>query len=198
MKTKFLLSSVLIKNLSRKKNSKRQNILVETIFQNLRDFVSAMKFIFAVALLTVTAVATPLSLHHVRDTTNVTIHTRGGATGEGQDSGISISIFSKAKCKGDGLTNQEMLYATQYPQQLKSYHLSDDLSSDDVLSFWVDTEWAATGQKPVDPSLNYNPKACAMFAYNAEGNQLKAGCHTLPNVVGCVTIMIGEAPPPGA
>lgn len=151
-----------------------------------------MNSILAAALLVTTAFATPLSLHPVPGTTNSTIHTRQDPPGDGTDSGISISIYTKAKCKGNGLTDQELIYNQQLPQQLRSYHLSDDIGSDDVLTFWANIGYDPTAAPSVDTSMNGNDLACAQYVYNAEGNDVKKGCHTLPNVVGCVTIMIQQ------
>ena len=151
-----------------------------------------MKSILATTLLVSTALATPLSLQPDILSTNSTIRTR--QVGKGTDSGISISMYTKKDCQGDGLKDVEMMYSTTYPQQMRSYHLSDTLGSDDVLGFWADVDWLATGSKPVDPSLNGNQEACATFVYNAVDPKTKKGCHTLSNVVGCVTIEINESP----
>ena len=151
-----------------------------------------MKSILATTLLVSTALATPLSLQPDVPTSNGTIRTR--QVGKGTDSGISISMYADKDCKGAGLKDVEMMYSTTYPQQMRSYHLSDTLGSDDVLGFWADVDWLATGSKPVDPSLNGNQEACATFVYNAVDPKTKKGCHTLSNVVGCVTIEINESP----
>lgn len=152
----------------------------------------SLNFVVLAALLASTGLSTPVKLHSVPNTTNATIHNRQASLGQGVDSGISISIFEKPGCKGNGLKNQEMIFTTNYAQQMRSYHLSDDIGSDDVLSFYADIDWTATGSKSVDPSLNNNPQACAQFAYFGEDKALKAGCHTLPNVLGCVGIWVNQ------
>ena len=95
------------------------------------------------------------------------------------------------------MKNAEMLYATNFENQMQSYSLSDDLGEDQILSFLADTDWTATGDKPVDPSLNGSPGACATFAYNADADHTKKGCHSLPNVLGCVVIEVSQAPVSG-
>lgn len=91
---------------------------------------------------------------------------------------------------------QEMYYNTEYAQQMQSYTLSDDIGADDVLTVWADTDWTPTGSKGVDASLNGDTSAaCAQYAYNLLGNDVlsqKKKCHKLPNVVGCMTIMINQ------
>ena len=151
-----------------------------------------MKSILAATLLATTALATPLSLHPVPENTNVTIHTRQDAPGDGVDSGISIKIYPKPKCKGTAIHKQSMYYNAQIPQQLRSYSLSDDLGPNDVMTFWTNIGNEDTSTQ-VDTSMNGNDLACAQYVYNAEGNDVKQGCHTLPDVVGCVTIMLNQS-----
>ncbi len=154
-----------------------------------------MVFTLAAALLASTALAIPLGPNPIPGPTNVTINARQAVVGKGQDSGVSISVYEKPNCQGASMTGQEMFYATMYPFQLQSYSLSDELTPDDVLSFGGDLDWTADGHKPVDPTLNFDQQACAQFAYNAEGDGLKTGCHSLPNVVGCVSIWVNQGPP---
>lgn len=148
-----------------------------------------MNTILAIALLATSALATPLSLHPVSDTTNVTIHTRQTGT----DSGISISTYTKADCKGDGLNGEELFYNTQVAQQFRSYSLSDDIGSDQTLAIFADSAWKASGSKAVDTSLNGNTAAaCTQSVYNLVGNDATQGCHTLPNVVGCLEMQVSS------
>ena len=144
-----------------------------------------MNSILTTALLITTAFATPLSLQ-----------TRQDPPGDGVDSGIQVSMYEKADCQGDGLIGQEMFYNAEYAQQMQSYTLSDDIGADDVLTIWADTSWTPTGSKGVESSLNGDTSAaCAQFAYNLVGNDVlsqKKKCHKLPNVVGCMTIMINQ------
>ncbi|CAF9930893.1 hypothetical protein IMSHALPRED_008308 [Imshaugia aleurites] len=151
-----------------------------------------MKSILAATLLATTALATPFSLHPVPETTNVTIHTRQDAPGDGVDSGISITIYPKSNCKGTAIPKQSLYYNAQIPQQLRSYSLSDDLGPDDVMTFWTNIGNDVTSTQ-VDTSMSGNDLACAQYVYNAEGNDVKQGCHTLPDVVGCVTIMLNQS-----
>lgn len=141
--------------------------------------------ILTTALLITTALATPLSLQ-----------TRQDPPGDDVDSGIKISMYAGNDCKGDGLVGQEMFYNTEYAQQMQSYTLSDDIGEDDVLTVWAYTDWSPTGSKGVDVSLNGDASAaCAQFVYNLVGNDVlsqKRKCHKLPNVVGCMTIMINQ------
>ncbi len=150
----------------------------------------AMNSILTAAFLVTAAFGTPI-LHPTHEPTNVTINTRSALTGEGESSGITINMYPDKSCKGNGgLLNQEFNYNTEYAQQTLSYWLSDDIGEDQVLSVWADTSYEITGDKPVDPSLNGNTNAaCAQFVYNLEAKQTKSGCHTLPNVVGCMIIM---------
>lgn len=76
--------------------------------------------------------------------------------------------------------------------QLRSYSLSDDLGPDDVLAFMADKYWRATGSKPIDTNLNGDSAACEQFAYNAAVADTTAGCHSVPNTLGCVAIRIGD------
>ena len=88
-----------------------------------------------------------------------------------------------------------MFYNAEYAQQMQSYTLSDDIGEDDVLTVWADIDWSPTGSKGVDVSLNGDTTACAQFVYNLVGNDVlsqKGKCHKLPNVVGCMTIMINQ------
>lgn len=149
-----------------------------------------MNSILTAAFLVTAAFGTPI-LHPTHEPTNVTINTRSALTGEGESSGITINMYPDKSCKGNGgLLNQEFNYNTEYAQQTLSYWLSDDIGEDQVLSVWADTSYEITGDKPVDPSLNGNTNAaCAQFVYNLEAKQTKSGCHTLPNVVGCMIIM---------
>ena len=139
----------------------------------------------ATALLITTAFATPLSLQ-----------TRHDPPGDGVDSGIKVSMYAGKNCKGDGLIGQEMFYNSEYAQQMQSYTLSDDIGEDDVLTVWADTDWSPTGSKGVDVRLNGDTRAaCAQYVYNLVGNDAlsqKGKCHKLPNVVGCMTIMINQ------
>lgn len=86
-----------------------------------------------------------------------------------------------------------MYYDRNIITQLHSYSLSDDISPDDVLAFMADEGWTATGSKAVNPRLNGNPAACELFAYNAAVVDTTAGCHSVPNVLGCVAIRIGDS-----
>ncbi|CAF9929948.1 MAG: hypothetical protein ALECFALPRED_004487 [Alectoria fallacina] len=114
--------------------------------------------------------------------------------GSGTDSGISISTYTEANCKGSGLGGEELFYNAQVAQQFRSYSLSDDLGSDDVVSIWADANWDATGSKAVDASLNGDiSAACAQMAYDLEGTDTAKGCHTLPNVVGCLVIEVAQS-----
>lgn len=155
--------------------------------------------IFLAALLASTALAKPLRLHAVADTNNVTIHTRQDSdqdpAGTGTSSGITISTYTKPNCKGDGVSNVDLQFYVGVAQQMHSYSLSDDLDTDDqVLAIYAGLNYDATGSNAIDPSLNGNTDAaCAQSLYNAEGKQTKAGCHTLPTIVGCAIIMVNEA-----
>ena len=144
-----------------------------------------MSSILTTALLITTALTTPLSLQ-----------TRQDPPGNGVDSGIKVSMYASDDCKGDGLKGQEMFYNAEYAQQMQSYTLSDDIGEDDVLTVWADTDWSPTGSKGVDKSLNGDTSAaCAQYAYNLVGNDVlsqKGKCHKLPNVLGCMTIMINQ------
>ena len=155
-----------------------------------------MKSILAAALLASSALASTLSLQSEPPTTNNTLRTRqDGATDEGTDSGIQISIYTSKDCKGDEVvTKADMLYAKNFIWQMQSYSLSADLSADDILSFGADADWYYEGTKPVDKSLNGVPSACAIDAYNAAPDHVTHGCHSLKNVVGCVGIWKNEAP----
>lgn len=149
-----------------------------------------MNCILVAALLATTALATPLRLQPVPDTTNVTIHTRQGSV-KGTDSGISISTYTKANCKGDGLSGEQLLYDTQVAQQFRSYSLSDDLGSDQTLAIYADASWKSTGSKAVDTSLNGDTSAaCSQSVYDLVGKDTNQGCHTLPNVVGCLVMQV--------
>lgn len=86
-----------------------------------------------------------------------------------------------------------MYYDRNIIAQLRSYSLSDDLGPDDVLAFMADESWTATGTKAVDTTLNSNPAACDQFGYNAAVDDTTAGCHSVPNVLGCVAIRIGDS-----
>lgn len=152
-----------------------------------------MKSVLAAGLLATTAVATPLSLNPNPAISNNTIHTRQ-AIAQGQDSNIKISLYTKPGCKGtETIKEQEMYYDRNIIAQLRSYSLSDDLGRDDMLAFMADKSWTATGSKAVDPSLNSNPAACDQFAYNAAVDDTIAGCHSVPNALGCVAIRIGAS-----
>ncbi|KAL9065686.1 MAG: hypothetical protein Q9161_008072 [Pseudevernia consocians] len=154
-----------------------------------------MKSILTAVSLITTAFATPLLLHPAPDTTNVTIHTRSALVGDGESSGITVSMYPVADCQGNsGLLNQEFYYNAEYAQQMLSYSLSDDIGDDQVLTVWADVNWEATGSKPVDPSLNGDASAaCAQYAYNLVGDHTTKGCHKLPNVLGCMTIMVSQS-----
>lgn len=154
-----------------------------------------MKSTLTAVFLITTAFATPLLLHPSSDITNVTIHTRSDLIGDGETSGITVSMYPVANCKGNkGLLNQEMVYNTDYAQQMLSYSLSDDIGDDQVLTVWADLNWEATGSKPVDPSLNGDTSAsCAQYAYNLLEDHTTQGCHNLHNVVGCMTIMVNQS-----
>ncbi|KAL9133033.1 MAG: hypothetical protein Q9175_005788 [Cornicularia normoerica] len=129
-----------------------------------------MNSILAAALLFTTTFATPLNHNPKPDTTNVTIHSRQAPPGSGTDSGISISIFSSKDCKGKDEISQELLYSKEIAQQTLSYSLSDNLGSDQVLSFWADMNWSSTGSDPVDTGLNGNTNdACAQGRSHAGG-----------------------------
>ena len=156
-----------------------------------------MKSILAATLLASSALASTLSFQpDDANTTNKTLLTRqDGATAEGTDSGIQISIYTSKDCKGDEVvTKADMLYAKNFIWQMQSYSLSADLSADDILSFGADADWTYAGTKPVDKSLNGVPSACAIDAYNAAPDHVTHGCHSLKNVVGCVGIWKDEAP----
>lgn len=152
-----------------------------------------MNSILVAVLLASTALSSPPRLHPVPDTTNTTIHTRQVPTGMGSDSGVLISTFTNADCKGDGVSNVDMIYDIEVAQQLRSYSLSAEVGSDDILSVWADMDWDPTGSKPVDPSLNGNTNAaCAQFVYDLEDADTTKGCHTLPNVVGCMIMSVAQ------
>ena len=159
-----------------------------------------MHAIFAAGLLASIALANPLGLHPQPDLTNVTtIHARQDSNfdpfGTGQPSGIKISTYPAAKCKEEAAVFEvELAYYKGVPTQMQSYHLSDDLSDDDILGIYADIDYDATAPHPADSSLNGNTDAsCAQALYNAEGGNRKAGCHTLPTVVGCAILMLNES-----
>lgn len=159
-----------------------------------------MHSIIAAALIVTTAFATPLLLHPESDATNLTIHTRQDSNsknpGDGEDSGIAVTLYAKPGCKGDAaLSNQEMFYDAQYARQMQSYSLNNDIGDDDVLTVWADIDWSPTGSKGINPKLDGDTSAaCAQYVYNLEGDHTKQGCHSLTNVVGCMTIMINQSP----
>lgn len=152
-----------------------------------------MHFILAAAFVVTTVFAIPLLLQPELDTTNLTIHTRG-AVGAGTDSGIAITLYGDAKCKGGVALKQEMYYDNQYAQQFKSYSLSDTIGDDDVLSVYADIGWSATSNKGIQSALDGNTNAaCAQFVYYLEETKTTKGCHSLPSVVGCITIAVSAS-----
>ena len=113
------------------------------------------------------------------------------------DAGIKIKMYAGTDCKGDGLIGQEMFYNAQYAQKMQSYTLSDDIGDDDVLTVQAGTDRRPSGSKGFDLNLNGDTSAaCAQYVYNlVDDDVLSHGgkCHKLPNVVGCMTIMLNQA-----
>ena len=113
------------------------------------------------------------------------------------DAGIKINMYAGTDCKGDGLIGQEMFYNAQYAQKMQSYTLSDDIGDDDVLTVQAGTDRSPSGSKGFDLNLNGDTSAaCAQYVYNlVDDDVLSHGgkCHKLPNVVGCMTIMLNQA-----
>lgn len=57
------------------------------------------------------------------------------------------------------------------------------------MGFYVDTAWTATGDDAVKAGEDGDANnACAAFAYNADAENSKAGCHSLPKAIGCVFV----------
>ena len=141
-----------------------------------------VNIVLATALLVTSALATPLGLQPVPDTTNVTIQARQVVTCPPDKLvAVSFSTYLGSGCTGQNLfKDEELHWCTEYTNQILSYSLSDDISSEDyTLSVYAMA----------------NAQGCQDWQYELNKTQLSRGCHTLEMTEGCLLVMPKQTKP---
>ena len=132
-----------------------------------------MKLLIPFALLLATALALPATEFN----TTTTLLPRD--TLAGQDSGLTVDLYSQPNCQGTAAIRRNIKYHKNHPfEVLQSYYLSRDLKSEEQLDFSVHNP-----HKPLTP-VN---RLCSLYRKSAPNGE-KKGCHSFDQKVSCFSL----------